>query len=131
MRLGTEPMNKIFNQRIQKEKRRSLRRRSTKAERKLWQNLRNRGFEGYKFRRQVSVGFFVLDFYCPELKLAIEVDGFSHDSEEAKKYDIERQKIIEVYGVRFLRIRDEEVHEDIEKALKKIKAEISKPVSTI
>ncbi len=69
-------MNKIFNQNTQKEERRSLRRRSTKAERTLWQNLRERGFEGYKFRRQVSVGFFVLDFYCPELKLAIEVDGY-------------------------------------------------------
>ena len=128
VRSGTELMNKIFNQKIQKEKRRSLRRRSTKAERTLWQNLRNRGFEGYKFRRQFSVGFFVLDFYCPELKLAIEVDGYSHDSEEAKKYDTERQKIIEVYGVRFLRIRDEEVHEDIEKALKKIKTEILKRI---
>lgn len=108
-----------------------MRRRSTKAERKLWQNLRNRGFEGYKFRRQVSVGFFVLDFYCPELKLAIEVDGYTHDSDEAKKYDAEREEIIENYGVRFLRIRDEEVREDIEKALKKIKAIISKLVSTI
>lgn len=43
----------------------------------------------------------MLDFYCPELKLAIEVDGYSHDSKEAKKYDTERQKIIEIYGVRF------------------------------
>lgn len=119
-------MNKIFNQKIQKEKRRALRKRSTRAERLLWQNLRNRTFEGFKFRRQFSVGFFVLDFYCPELKLAIEVDGYSHNSDGAQKYDAERQKIIEHYDVRFLRISDEEVHEDIEKALKKIKAEISK-----
>ncbi|KAB2879816.1 DUF559 domain-containing protein [bacterium] len=121
-------MNKIFNQNARKEKRRSLRRRSTKAERTLWQNLRNRGFEGYKFRRQVSVGFFVLDFYCPELKLAMEVDGYTHDSDEAKKYDAERQEIIENYGVRFLHIRDEEVHEDIEKTLKNIKTEILKRI---
>lgn len=121
-------MNKIFNQKTQIEKRRALRRRSTNAERTLWQNLRNRSFEGYKFRRQVSVGFFVLDFYCPELKLAIEVDGYTHDSDEAKKCDAERQAIIENYRVRFLRIRDEEVHEDIEKTLKKIKTEILKPI---
>jgi very-short-patch-repair endonuclease len=124
-------MKKIFNDNTQKEKRRNLRRRSTKAERLMWQNLRNRRFEGYKFRRQVSVGFFVLDFYCPQLKLAIEVDGYSHDSEEAKKYDAERQEIIENHGVRFLRIRDEEVHENIEKALDKVKAEIRRLVSSV
>ncbi|MBL7994232.1 DUF559 domain-containing protein [bacterium] len=121
-------MNKIFNQNTQKDKRRSLRKRSTRAEQLLWQNFRNRGIEGFKFRRQFSVGPFVLDFYCPELKLAIEVDGYSHDSEGAKKYDTERQKIIEVYRVRFLRIRDEEVHEDIENTLKKIKTEILKRI---
>ncbi|KAB2879375.1 DUF559 domain-containing protein [bacterium] len=98
--------------------------RSTRAERLLWQSLRNRGIEGFKFRRQHSVGPFVLDFYCPELKLAIEVDGYSHDSEETKKYDTERQKIIEVYGVRFLRIRDEEVHKNIDKILDRIRSEI-------
>lgn len=122
-------MNKIFNHNSQKDKRRKLRQHSTKAERDLWQNLRSRGLEGYKFRRQVSVGFFVLDFYCPELKLAIEVDGYTHDSDEARKYDAEREEIIKTYGVRFLRIRDEEVHENIEKALDRIKTEIGKLVS--
>ena len=68
-------MSKIFNQNAQKEKRRTLRKRSTRAEKLLWQNLRDRGLEGFKFRRQFSVGPFVLDFYCPELKLAIVVDG--------------------------------------------------------
>lgn len=110
----------------QKEKRRQLRRRSTLAEKLLWRNLRNRGLAGFKFRRQYSVGYFVLDFYCPELKLAIEVDGYSHESEAAKKYDAERQEIIEVYGVRFLRITDEEVYENLEKILEKINREIEK-----
>lgn len=119
-------MNKIFNKSTQKEKRRALRRRATEAERVLWRNLRDRRLEGYKFRRQVSVGYFVLDFYCPELKLAIEVDGYTHDSDDAKSYDAERQTIIETYGVRFLRIRDEEVHEDIENTLKRIKTEMLK-----
>lgn len=119
-------MPKIFNQKIQKEKRRALRQRSTRAERLLWQNLRDRGLEGYKFRRQFSVGFFVLDFYCPELKLAIEIDGYSHESAEAKKYDADRQKIIEVYEVKFLRVTDDEVHENIEKVLDKIRSEIKK-----
>lgn len=119
-------MKKIFNQTEQKEKRRQLRRRSTFAEKLLWRSLRNRNFAGFKFRRQYSVGYFVLDFYCPELKLAIEVDGYSHESEAAKKYDAERQEIIEVYGIRFLRITDDEVHENIERVLEKISMEIKK-----
>jgi very-short-patch-repair endonuclease len=127
--LEKEQMPKIFNQTTQKEKRRQLRKRSTRAERLLWQNLRDRGLEGYKFRRQYSVGFFVLDFYCPELNLAIEVDGYSHESEEAKKYDAERQKIIEDYEVRFLRVSDDEVHGNIGIVLDKIRSEIKKLVS--
>ncbi|NUM81213.1 endonuclease domain-containing protein [bacterium] len=119
-------MKKIFNQTEQKEKRRQLRRRSTFAEKLLWRNLRNRNHAGFKFRRQYSVGYFVLDFYCPELKLTIEVDGYSHEPEAAKKYDAERQEIIETYGIRFLRITDDEVHENLEKALEKITAEIKK-----
>lgn len=122
-------MSKIFNQNAQKEKRRTLRKRSTRAEKLLWQNLRDRGLEGFKFRRQFSVGPLVLDFYCPELKLAIEVDGYSHDSEEARKYDAERQEIIETYRIAFLRIRDEEVNENIEKTLDMIKTEIGNLVS--
>lgn len=68
----------------------------------------------------------MLDFYCPELKLAIEVDGYAHDSEEAEKYDAERQKIIEVYGVQFFRVRDELVKKNIETVLGKIRTEIMK-----
>lgn len=103
-----------------KEKRRALRRRSTEAERLLWQAVRNRQLLGYKFRRQHSVGPYVLDFYCPELKLAIEVDGISHDTPEAREYDKTRQAIIETYGIRFLRIRDEEVKANPNRALETI-----------
>lgn len=119
-------MKHIFNDSSQTEKRRKLRRNATQSERIIWQILRNRGLEGRKFRRQVSVEYFVLDFYCPELKLAIEIDGYTHDTEEAKKYDARRQMIIESYGVRFLRIRDEEVHENIESVVNKIKSEVRK-----
>jgi very-short-patch-repair endonuclease len=67
----------------------------------LWSRLKNRQMLGYKFRRQVSVGPFVIDFYCPEKKLAIEVDGGSHFVEEAEAYDGERQSVIEQFGIRF------------------------------
>ena len=79
---------------------------------------------GYKFRRQHGVEQYILDFYCPELKLAIEVDGGSHRSTEAVKTDLQRQKEIERYGIRFLRFRDEDVLVEIDKVMKVIHDEV-------
>ena len=79
---------------------------------------------GYKFRRQHGVEQYILDFYCPELKLAIEVDGGSHRSTEAVKTDLKRQKEIERYGIRFLRFRDEDVLVEIDKVMKVIHDEV-------
>jgi very-short-patch-repair endonuclease len=70
----------------------------------------------------VSVGAYVLDFYCPELKLAIEVDGSSHDSEDAQEYDHIRQKTIEAFGIRFLRFTNRQVRYEIEGVLEAIRA---------
>jgi very-short-patch-repair endonuclease len=71
-------MTKVYNRIDEKIKRRMLRGNMPQAEIILWSKLKNKGFKGYKFRRQYSVGKFVIDFYCPRLKLAIEVDGKSH-----------------------------------------------------
>lgn len=62
----------------------------TKAEVILWEHLARRQMEGFKFRRQYSVNQFVIDFYCPQLKLAIEIDGDSHFKENSEKQDSER-----------------------------------------
>jgi very-short-patch-repair endonuclease len=69
-----------FNRKETLGKRRALRNNATKAERILWEKLKRKGLLGYKFRRQHSVGKFIMDFYCPELQIAIEVDGESHES---------------------------------------------------
>ena len=61
------------------------------------------------FRRQVSVKHFVIDFYVPRVKLAIEVDGISHDQPGVSEYDSNRQREIEKLGIEFVRIRDEEI----------------------
>ena len=79
-----EFMTKIFNRNEELEKPRELRNNSTKAESLLWQQLKGKQVAGFKFRRQYSVGKFVLDFYCAERKLAIELDGSSHDGEDAQ-----------------------------------------------
>jgi len=117
-------MTQIFNKHSQLDKRRILRQRQTKTEEIMWNNLRNRKFLGYKFKRQYSVSCFVLDFYCSELKLAIEVDGKYHDNEEIKKYDRDRQEYIESLGIKVIRIKNEEIISDLKNVLRSIEEQI-------
>ncbi|MEG3907749.1 DUF559 domain-containing protein [Microcoleus sp. w2-18bC1] len=84
-------MTKLYNKTSEKLKRQRLRREMTKAEKRLWDKIKNRQLENCKFRRQYSVAEFVIDFYSPEIKLALEVDGDSHFQEGAVEYDAERQ----------------------------------------
>ncbi len=76
-------MTKAYNRTEEKTKRRMLRRSMPRPEAILWARLRDRQLGGQKFRRQYSVGNFVIDFFCPELKLAVEIDGESHFVEGA------------------------------------------------
>ena len=79
---------------------RELRRQSTAAETRLWHFLRDRRLRGLKFRRQHAVGPYILDFYCSEARLAIEVDGGGHAETEQKAYDRERTRAIAARGIR-------------------------------
>ena len=99
---------------------RSLRKESTVEEQKVWKFLRNRKFHNLKFRRQHVISGFVVDFYCDELKLAIEIDGKVH--EKQKEYDECRQMLIELKGISFIRITNEEINNNIELLLDKITA---------
>ena len=83
---------------------RNLRRVLTLSERRLWSWLRNRTFEGFKFRRQFPVDRFVLDFYCPELSLAIEVDGRQHEQQPLADSDTYRTERLHALGVRVERV---------------------------
>ncbi|MFA6427272.1 MAG: DUF559 domain-containing protein [Candidatus Magasanikbacteria bacterium] len=89
-----------------KRRRKFLRSLPTKAEYVLWQELR-RKLLGYKFRRQVSIGKFIVDFYCHELRLVIEVDGPIH--EDQIEYDNQRQKFLESRGYIVIRFLNDEV----------------------
>jgi len=113
-------MTRAYNRESEKFKRRTLRRNMPLPEVILWSKLKDKGLGGYKFRRQYSIGKFVLDFYCPKLKLAIEVDGSSHFVESAQVCDKERQMIIETFGITFLRFTNREIQENIEGVLNKI-----------
>jgi len=88
---------------------RTLRRDSTDAEGLVWFLLRNRRLGGFKFRRQHPVGPYILDFYCQETKLAIELDGGQHNSPEEMIYDQERTCYLSALGIRVLRFWNNEV----------------------
>ena len=91
----------------------------TYCEKIVWMYLRKKQF-GYRFLRQYSVDKYVVDFYCPKLKLAVEIDGDVHDDPDQKKYDAERQIDIEKFGITFARIKNEELLGNPNKAFAKI-----------
>src|SRR6266498_2836790 len=97
-----------------KEKRRVLRKNMPPAEFILWSKLRSKSLNGCKFRRQYSIGTYIVDFYCPQAKLAIEIDGESHFVDGADTYDRKRQAIIESFGVNFLRFTNIDIYERLE-----------------
>jgi very-short-patch-repair endonuclease len=92
-----------------KQRRRELRRNQTEAEGKLWQLLRKRQFHGMKFFRQYSVGAYILDFYCPLLKLAIELDGSQHLQPENMEYDEIRTDFLLAQGIHVVRFWNNDV----------------------
>ena len=98
------------------------RRSPTPSEKHLWQYLRDHQLCGLKFRRQHIFEPFILDFYCIDHKLAVEVDGDIHDVGAVKVYDGSRQYKLESWGVRFLRFSAERVMTDIDGVLKEIAA---------
>jgi very-short-patch-repair endonuclease len=93
---------------------RSLRKNQTDAEQKLWAALRNRQLAGVKFRRQFSVGGYVLDFYSPEYKIGIETDGGQHYEDKGIERDELRTKELSKYGVQVLRFSNLDVFNNIE-----------------
>ena len=113
-------LTKIYNKESQTEIRRSLRNNMSPIEVILWSRLKGKQIDGLKFRRQFGVGPYIVDFYCPQLKLAIEIDGESHYQGNAQEYDSERQKVIESYGIRFLRFSNKDVLNSIEGVIQRI-----------
>lgn len=109
--------NPIYNKQYFKDARRELRQNQTKEEEIIWFELRNSKL-GWKFKRQESIGKFIVDFYCPKAKLAIELDGGYHD--ENIEYDTERTNYLNNLGVKVLRFQNEEVNNNLQKVLDRI-----------
>ena len=103
---------------------RELKHRSTEAEQKLWSLLRNRQLNGKKFRRQHAIANYVVDFYCNECRLVIELDGNFHTEPDAKVYDQSRTALLNEMGITVLRFWNEEVLNNPSKVLQNISAHL-------
>ena len=99
---------------------RSMRKLPTKAEKLLWDCLRNRKLNGVKFRRQQPMFRFILDFYCEQHKLCIEVDGGIHLTLEQARYDKSRDEYLLEHGIQTIRFRNDEVEENLDEVLERI-----------
>lgn len=102
---------------------RELRQPQTPAEATLWRHLRNRNL-GYKFRRQHPIEFFIIDFYCAEAKLLIEIDGESHFQEKQAEYDQERTECLESLGYKVIRFKNNDVRYNVNVVVTKILEEV-------
>lgn len=118
-------MTKHYNKSSEKFKRRHQRNNPTYGEKLLWNSLRKKQVADARFLRQYSIDTFVIDFYCPELHLAIEIDGPTHfESENKIEYDKVRQIYIEKFNIIFLRYTDDKVKDNLEEVIKGIEEEV-------
>ena len=117
---------KTFNRRNLKVKRKHLRNNPTQAEAFLSGYLKNSQIEGRKFRRQSSIKSFIVDFYCPEEKLVIELDGDYHFDEKAIKEDEARTMKLQAEGLNVIRFENQEVLLNLDTVLKEIKNHFNK-----
>jgi very-short-patch-repair endonuclease len=122
---------KVLNRNTTKIKRINLRKRLTESEEILWQYLRARRFHNLKFFRQYGIGEYIADFYCPQLKLVIELDGEIHDLPNHREYDKVRDDFMKNLNILVVRFRNKEIIDNIETVLEKLEIIISNRNSKI
>ena len=109
---------------IETRRARSLRRTATNAERILWQHLKGRSLDGFKFVHQASIGPYFADFLCREIKLVIKIDGATHSTDEEIAADLRRTNFLEEQGYRVMRFTNEVVFESVHGVLEVILAKL-------
>jgi very-short-patch-repair endonuclease len=102
-------MPRLHNKKVLITQRKQLRNNATQAEKMLWYELKNNQLAGRKFRRQHSVGNYILDFYCPEERLAIELDGEQHEDDKQKEYDKKRTEYLNGLKIKVIRLKNTDV----------------------
>ncbi|MFD2512231.1 endonuclease domain-containing protein [Pontibacter locisalis] len=119
-------MMKLHNRQYLKNFRRNLRNNSTGAEGELWKYLKGGQQLGRKFRRQHSIGSYIIDFYCPSEKLAIELDGQVHQYSAAEQADMERDQTLNELGIKILRFENKDVFQQLDAVLQEISSNFGK-----
>jgi len=108
-------MTQLFNKKERTSLRKALRNHSTEAEACLWKRINKKQLDGNRFRRQYSVGNYILDFYCPQKRIAIEVDDIHHFDTDSIRYDKERTAFLNYIGIRVIRYTNIEVMREIDR----------------
>src|SRR5438552_19188504 len=121
--MGKRDLNSINTPPL-KARRRELRNDPTPAEAILWQHLRRRQILGKKFRRQYSIGRYIVDFFCVECDIAVELDGVPHFQELKVDYEAERTAFLESLGIQIIRFENRIVYENVEAVLETIREAI-------
>jgi len=116
----------IHNRKYLKQFRKDLRNNLTSAEATLWKAIQRSQLEGRKFRRQHSVGNYILDFYCPKENLAVELDGQEHFTASGSERDFVRDEYLKTLNIRVLRFENKIVFDNLEGVLEEIKSNFGK-----
>ena len=120
-----QSIGRYKNQSWLKDRRKNLRKFQTKPEWVLWQKIRNKKLE-VKFRRQFNIDHYIVDFYCHELKLIIELDGWSHAGEENRDYDKRRDSYLKSKGYYILRYQNIQIKNELDAVVQDILNHIDK-----
>lgn len=116
---------KFYNLKKHTKTRKALRNNMPLAEVILWTHLKRKRFRGLKFRRQYGIDRYVVDFYCPKLRLAIEVDGINHLGKKQKLKDQKRQAEIESCGIKVLRFMNTDIYDNIDGVVEDLNCKIN------
>ena len=108
-----------------------LRKLETEAEKILWSQLNRNQLLGLQFRRQHPINRFIADFFCPKIKLVIEVDGSIHDIPEYQAHDIGRSEVLNDFGITVIRFTNEQILNEIDSTIKQIEITEKKLLSEI
>ena len=111
---GFDKLRGVFNRSELSTRRKDLRRNATLPERRLWFELKNKRVEGIKFRRQCSIGNYIADFFAPEIRLVIEIDGETHVGDIPEQHDKERTHYLSSLDIICLRFRNEDVRDHLD-----------------
>ena len=114
----------IYNIKAREPQRKELRNYGTAADVVLWKHLKNGQLNGKKFRRQTSIGPYIVDFYCPESRVIVELDGAGHFTETGAEYDAKRTGYLAEQNISVIRFENKTVYRDLEYVLETIKASL-------